>query len=240
MTPSVPSAADVELGQVVAGHVLDNAAARFDLLSFVVDRAHAQHVVAQGPVAQAARPADVGRQRAADRRLFRPGHVDRQMLILAGQQSLQGRNGHAGLDGHGHVGGGIVDHGVEAADVESNAGFRRNATETDLRSPAEGIHALPRCGGAMDKITHIRRRGGRSTGRGPKSSIVQTFSSTWFGSCFAGWPYQRRINARVHDRPRWAFSCVSGHPEDASPLRVSCSTDSAASGQRNRADGPHR
>ena len=41
--------ADVQLAQVVAGHVLDDAAARLDLLALVVDGADAEDVIASVP-----------------------------------------------------------------------------------------------------------------------------------------------------------------------------------------------
>ena len=112
MMPSVPSAADVQLAQVVAGHVLDDPAARLDLLPLVVDDADADDVVAEacrsrsrGPLALAARaPPRVARSAR---------HVDGQRAGSRRRAMLAGARGDAGLDRDGHVAGGVVDDLVQ-------------------------------------------------------------------------------------------------------------------------------
>src|SRR5262249_28221033 len=81
--------AGVQFHQVVAGDVLDDAAAGPGLGAVVGDEADADDVVAEGAVAVAARPADVGGDGAAEGGPLRVRHVDRQPLVLGGEDLLQ-------------------------------------------------------------------------------------------------------------------------------------------------------
>ena len=77
--------ANEELAQIVAGDVLDDAAAGLDLVALVVDGADAEDVVAQRAEAVATRAAGVDGEGAAERGAIRVGHVDRQPLVFDGE-----------------------------------------------------------------------------------------------------------------------------------------------------------
>ena len=82
MMPSVPSEPTSSLQQVVAGHVFDDAPAGLEFAAFVIDGADADDVIAHRAVAVTARPADVGRDRAAERGALALSNVKWQMQIF--------------------------------------------------------------------------------------------------------------------------------------------------------------
>src|SRR5262249_9665258 len=139
--------ADVQLAQVVAGNVLDDAAARPGFVPLVVDHADADDVVAQGAVAVAARPTGVGGQDAAEGGPVGVRHVDGQALIFRGEQGLQAGDGNAGLDGDRHVAGGVVDDLVQAAQVHGETGPGGRLPEAEHGAAADGVDGLAGGGG---------------------------------------------------------------------------------------------
>src|SRR5260370_41797727 len=63
--PQRAERADVQFAEVIAGDILDDPAARFDLLPLVVDDADAKEVIAQGTESIAAGAPDVCRPQPA-------------------------------------------------------------------------------------------------------------------------------------------------------------------------------
>src|SRR5262249_52217614 len=120
--PQRTERADVELAQIVAGDILDDATTRFDLLPFVVDGADADDVIPQRAIALAARTTGVGGQGAAEGGLFRTWHIDRQLLVFLVEYLLQFRDGDASLNGDRHVPRRIVDDLIQPSQIDADAG----------------------------------------------------------------------------------------------------------------------
>jgi len=62
--------------------------------------------IAERAVTEAARPAGVDGDGAAERGPVGEGHIDRQLLVFAAQDLLQAADRDSRLDGDGHVAGG--------------------------------------------------------------------------------------------------------------------------------------
>ena len=94
---------DVQLGQVVAGDVLDHAPARLAAGAVGGGDADAEHQVARRAVQQAPRPAGVGGDHAADGGCRGGRRVQRHKLALRPQNALQLLERQARLHRGGHV-----------------------------------------------------------------------------------------------------------------------------------------
>ncbi len=158
--------ADVQLAQVVAGHVLDDPAAGLDLLPLVVDGGNAEDVVAQRAEAVAARAADVGGEGAAQRGPVGVRHVHGKALVLGGQHAAQLGDGNAGLHGDGHVAGGVIDDAVEGPDVHDPTGPGGRQAEAEHRAAADGVDGLPFGGRSAHYVAHLRDGLGTNDGEG--------------------------------------------------------------------------
>ena len=156
-----------ELGEVVAGDVLDDPAAPLDHVPLGRDEADADDLVAGPAGAEPPRPGGVGRVDPAERRPVGMGGVDQQPLTLLGQDRPQGREGHPGLDGDRHVGGRVVDQAVERPGVDGHARPARDAAVVERGAAAlrvDGV-ALGRPARGRARGAGRRRRAGSPPGR---------------------------------------------------------------------------
>ncbi len=145
----------MQLAQIVTGDVFDDAAAGFDLNAFVVDGADADNVVARRAEAETVRPADVGRQRAAERGVLGIGYIERKALIFSGQKSLKASEGDPRLHGDRHVAGGVIDDLRQAAQIDGQARFRRRQADAQQRPPADRIDRLLVGNRAANHLAHL-------------------------------------------------------------------------------------
>ena len=113
-----------ELAEVVAGDVLHDLAARARDEPVAEHDRHAEQEIAHAPVAVTARPVQVARDAAADRRIAR--RVEREHLAVLREPSLQRGQPEPGLDGAREIAGLVLEHPVEPAQVEVVDGRRRH------------------------------------------------------------------------------------------------------------------
>ena len=132
-----------ELGEVVAGDVLDDPPAPFDHRSLGVHEADADDLIARPPRPEPPRPARVRRIHAAQRRAVGLGGIDQQPLPFRGKDRTQGLQRDPRLDGDRHVGGRVVDHLVERPRVERDARRAGDAAVVERRAASLGIDGQP-------------------------------------------------------------------------------------------------
>ena len=160
--------ADQELGDVVAGHRLDHLGAAPGGHAVGLDEAHAEQQIAHGAVAQSERTAGRGGADAAERAPRPSGRIQRQRLPSRGERGRQRAGRHARLHRHGQVVRAVLQHRVQAREIEHHVDAIRRAAERPARCrcPAGGRRALRR-GRAP-----ARARLPRATGAGPPSGAA--------------------------------------------------------------------
>jgi hypothetical protein len=149
--PDRPERSDVQLVQVVAGHVLDHATPGLADDTIGVDDAGADHQIAGGAVQQAERPAGVCCDQPANGGSVGGGRVQGQHLSLGTEPLLEGRQAHAGLDGHGQVGRLVLHDLAEALGLEHQAAGARREPERHPGATAPGNHAGTSLAGGPDR-----------------------------------------------------------------------------------------
>jgi hypothetical protein len=107
--------AKVQFHQIIAGYILDNAAAAPDFFARVREERNADEVIAQGAVTEAAWPRSIDGDGPTKCRRIGSGKIHRQPLLFLGQHGLQGRNGDPRLHGDRHIRGGVINNGVVVA-----------------------------------------------------------------------------------------------------------------------------
>ncbi len=152
-----PVGAGEQLGQVVAGDVLDHLAAALGDGAVGERHAHADHEVARAAEARAQRPGVVGRDDAADRGAAAVRRVEREHLAGLAEGLLRAGQRHARLQHRGQVAGVVLHDPVEArgGDLDVGPGIRRPA---QLRAGAAQPHPAARLGGGRQLAGQLGRR----------------------------------------------------------------------------------
>jgi hypothetical protein len=113
--------ADVELGQIVARHVLHDLAAAPHEAAVGRDHGEADDQVARGAVEMPPRARGVAGEDPAERGPIRRARVEREPLTTGAERGLQRVQGEPGLDGHGEVAGLVLQDPVQAPEPEDQA-----------------------------------------------------------------------------------------------------------------------
>ena len=128
----------MELGHVVPGDVLDDAAASGRDPSLTGHHLHADQVVANGPLRGPERTREIRGDEASDRRLGAEGRIEREPLAGLGEPLVEIAEGAARLDGDRHVSGDVVDHAVEAVQRENDVDGSRGSADVEVAAEAHG------------------------------------------------------------------------------------------------------
>ena len=150
--PERPEGPGEELGEFVAGDVLDHVAAGVGDPAVGQDDRDAENEVAQRPVAMLPGPGVRGGEQAADGGARAdPGGVVRDPLTVPGQPGLQGAQRSAGPHRDGHVGRvvgqhpgqlGGVDHRVDGGGLSAPVRRGAGAADQDPASVADRVGRL--------------------------------------------------------------------------------------------------
>ncbi len=128
--------ADEEFVEVVAGDVLDDAAAALGDGAGAGDEFGADQEIAGSAVELAERRVDAGGEHAADSAAGIPGNEERKELMVFEQSGVQFCDGRAGAGAESEVAGIVVDDLVESGHIESDvvAGGRHADAEFGARA----------------------------------------------------------------------------------------------------------
>ena len=193
-----------QLGQVVAGDVLDHLAAGPGHGPVGQDHGDADDQVAHGAVAQPPRPRGVGRHHPAE---GGPGlgRVEGQPLAGRGQGGLEIGQAHARLGPHDQVAGGVLQHLVQAFGGDEQVGPLGRVAQPELAPAAHEHHRQAVVGGGPEDLAGLLHRPGaatRATGtpstavpggagptRSPRSSSWRPTAQNTSArpACSAGW-----------------------------------------------------
>ena len=131
--------ADVQLHQVVAGDILDDAPAGARELAVGQRDANADHEIARGAVAQSQRPGPTSSEQPADGMTWRVERIEWEKLTGFREVLLQSLELDPSLDRHDHVSRGVLDDTVQRGRTDlhvaslERAAHGRGATAADRR-----------------------------------------------------------------------------------------------------------
>ena len=139
--PERAERAAVELGEVVAGDVLDDLAARARERAVGERDGDAEHEVARRAVAVAQRAAVAGRDDAADRRrvALAERRVEREHLAGGAEDLVELAQRHAGLQDRGQVTGVVLEDAVQRGGAQLHAALAAG-TSPRLRARPRDPH----------------------------------------------------------------------------------------------------
>jgi hypothetical protein len=165
-----------ELGEVVAGHVLDHVAAGAGDGAVREHERRADHEVPQRAPDECGRPGVAGREQPAHGGPVRdPRRVQRDVLPVPGELGVQLPQRGAGADGHRHVARVVGDHPGQAAGVQHRVDAAQRPGPDGGRARAgDGEGA----GGVEDGVAQLAQTGrAESGGRTHSRSITPASSS---------------------------------------------------------------
>src|SRR5262249_42780885 len=146
----------VELRQVVARDVLDDAPPSAHERAIGADHRDAEEQVADRPLRRAQRTGQVGGHQAADRRAPRMRRIQRQPLAGGGELGPEARERAAGLDGHRHVPPPGGQRAGQAIETQEDVERTRRGADVEMRTEAgrnqaysrthDGLHLADACG----------------------------------------------------------------------------------------------
>ena len=170
-----PVGADVELHEIVPGHVLHDLPAGAHELAVGRHHADADHEVARGAVPLSPGPRAVGGERAAERRLAGRRGIERHPLAARPQRALERVEGDPGLRRRGEIARLVLDDAVRcaegrrralrpAAECPATSGSRRPTAPPAPRRPRRPAPRAPPhrpnpAGRHRRASAHPRRRG---------------------------------------------------------------------------------
>ena len=221
-----------QLGQVIAGDVLHHLAAAGGDGAIRQNDGDADDEVANAAVAQAQRPAVIGRDHAADGCALRPQRVQRKPLPVRGERALQLRDGDSGPDGDRHIAGRVLQDAVEARGGNGQDRWRAAqcpnpvlyrlraeppATPPGARNPARGsVRPHWRARSTTPALRH-RTSSAASPGRRVPSTTIERSASR--ACCEVGFAMPGMVRRTV---PLLRFPAGAEHRGPASPRTTEC------------------
>ena len=145
-----PEGADEELGQVVAGDVLDHLAAALDERARRRDHGHADEEIAARSVEVTPRTGRIARENAAERRFVGMRWVEREPLAAPAELALERAQGHARLNGRGQIARLVLEKPVQPLQREHEAQALGRGADAHLGPAAPRRHGHLRFGGGEE------------------------------------------------------------------------------------------
>ena len=147
-----------QLGHVVPAHRLHHAGAPPGRDAVGLDEPHAEEQVAQRAVAQPERAARVGGGHAAERPRLGAGGIEREKLTTGAEPSRERGGGHARLHRDREVVGVVLEHLVEAAEVEDDVDPGRRRPELLVATRPPRHHGETRIPGQSEDLADMEKR----------------------------------------------------------------------------------
>ncbi len=167
-----------QLGQVVAGHVLDHLAAALRDRAVGERHAHPHHQVARPAVARPQRTRVAAGQDAAERRAV-ARRVEGQHLPRLRERLLGALERHARLEHGGEVAGVVLDDAVEPQRRELPSRLRASSAPVGLGAGARDPHGTAGFAGGGERLRELLARGGPLGRPHQKRSATPACSSGW-------------------------------------------------------------